>query len=73
MSWQTSRSALAAPRGPAGAPPSPVDGLGIRAPFLVVFAFALVAPIGYAIYLSLFREQLIGGNSFVAFGTTGRR
>ena len=33
----------------------------------MVFAFALVAPIGYAIYLSLFREQLIGGNSFVAF------
>jgi multiple sugar transport system permease protein len=42
-------------------------GWGFVAPFLVVFAFALVAPIGYAIYLSLFREQLIGGNSFVAF------
>jgi multiple sugar transport system permease protein len=42
-------------------------GWGFVAPFLVVFAFALVAPIGYAIYLSLFRQQLIGGNSFVAF------
>ena len=42
-------------------------GWGFVAPFLVVFAFALVAPIGYAVYLSLFREQLIGGNSFVAF------
>src|ERR1700722_363198 len=42
-------------------------GWGFVAPFLVVFVFALVAPIGYAIYLSLFREQLIGGNSFVAF------
>jgi multiple sugar transport system permease protein len=42
-------------------------GWGFVAPFLVVFAFGLVAPIGYAIYLSLFREQLIGGNSFAAF------
>ncbi len=40
-------------------------GWGFVGPFLLVFAFALVAPIGYAIYLSLFRDQLIGGNSFV--------
>ena len=40
-------------------------GWGFVGPFMVVFAFALVAPIGYAIYLSLFRQQLIGGNSFV--------
>ena len=40
-------------------------GWGFVGPFLVVFAFALVAPIGYAIYLSLFRQQLIGGNAFV--------
>jgi multiple sugar transport system permease protein len=37
------------------------------APFLAVFAFALVAPIAYAIYLSLFRQQLIGGNTLVWF------
>jgi multiple sugar transport system permease protein len=42
-------------------------GWGFVGPFLAVFAFALVAPIGYAIYLSLFRDQLIGGNSFVWF------
>src|SRR6202034_3191636 len=42
-------------------------GWGFVAPFLVVFVFALVAPIGYAVSLSLFREQLIGGNSFVWF------
>jgi multiple sugar transport system permease protein len=42
-------------------------GWGFVGPFLAVFAFALVAPIGYAIYLSLFRQQLIGGNSFVWF------
>lgn len=40
-------------------------GWGFVGPFLAVFAFALVAPVGYAIYLSLFRQQLIGGNSFV--------
>src|SRR5215469_14734433 len=40
-------------------------GLGFIAPFLVAFTIALVAPLGYAIYLSLFRQQLIGGNTFV--------
>jgi len=34
-------------------------------PFLVVFLAMLVLPLGYAAYLSLFREQLVGGNSFV--------
>src|SRR6516165_10283343 len=40
-------------------------GWGFVAPFLIVFAVVLVAPVCYAIYLSLFRQQLIGGNSFV--------
>jgi multiple sugar transport system permease protein len=40
-------------------------GWAFVGPFLVVFAFALIVPIGYAIYLSLFRQQLIGGNVFV--------
>lgn len=35
------------------------------APFLVVFVAMLVVPLVYAGYLSLFREQLIGGTSFV--------
>jgi multiple sugar transport system permease protein len=35
------------------------------APFLVVFVTMLVVPLGYAAYLSLFREQLIGGTVFV--------
>jgi multiple sugar transport system permease protein len=39
-------------------------GWGFVGPFLVVFAFALVAPIGYAVYLSLFQDKLIGGNRF---------
>src|SRR6266508_2805820 len=35
-------------------------------PFLAVFALTFLAPIGYAIYLSLFREQaFFGGHVFV--------
>ncbi|GLI02030.1 carbohydrate ABC transporter permease [Phytohabitans aurantiacus] len=34
------------------------------APFLVVFVAMLVVPLAYAGYLSLFREQLIGGTTF---------
>lgn len=40
-------------------------GLGFVLPFLVIFVLVLVAPVIYAIYLSLFRDQLIGGNFFV--------
>jgi len=40
-------------------------GWGFIGPFLAVFALVFLAPIGYAIYLSLFRNRLIGGNSFV--------
>lgn len=34
-------------------------------PFLLVFAFVFLAPIAYSIYLSFFRNQLVGGNRFV--------
>ncbi|MET3422718.1 multiple sugar transport system permease protein [Actinoplanes tereljensis] len=34
-------------------------------PFMLVFAFVFLAPIAYTIYLSLYRNQLVGGNSFV--------
>ncbi|WP_250034921.1 carbohydrate ABC transporter permease [Paractinoplanes maris] len=34
-------------------------------PFMIVFALVFLAPIVYAIYLSLFRNRLIGGNAFV--------
>jgi len=36
-------------------------------PFLVVFVAMLVVPLVYAAYLSLFREQLIGGTVFAGF------
>jgi len=34
-------------------------------PFVVVFLVLLVVPLVYSGYLSLFREQLVGGNTFV--------
>jgi len=34
-------------------------------PFLVVFALVFLAPLAYSVYLSLFRQQLVGGNAFV--------
>ncbi|NDL55872.1 carbohydrate ABC transporter permease [Phytoactinopolyspora mesophila] len=40
-------------------------GWGFMGPFMVVFALVFLAPIAYSIYLSLFREQMIGGNTFV--------
>ncbi|MEU7750270.1 sugar ABC transporter permease [Micromonospora sp. NPDC049171] len=36
-------------------------------PFAVVFLAFLIAPLGYALYLSLFQKKLIGGTSFVLF------
>ncbi|MEU7867269.1 sugar ABC transporter permease [Dactylosporangium sp. NPDC049140] len=35
------------------------------APFMTVFALVFLAPIGYSIYLSLYRTRLIGGTTFV--------
>jgi multiple sugar transport system permease protein len=61
-------AAQAAPRGdrPIRRDKRRWTGWGFVLPFLIVFALVLVAPVVYAIYLSLFKEQMIGGNSFVA-------
>jgi multiple sugar transport system permease protein len=40
-------------------------GWGFVWPFMAVFALVFLAPIVYSIYLSLFRNQLVGGNAFV--------
>ena len=40
-------------------------GLAFVAPFLLVFLLVFIAPVVYSIFLSLFREQLVGGNAFV--------
>ncbi|MEU0546434.1 sugar ABC transporter permease [Micromonospora sp. NPDC005979] len=36
-------------------------------PFAIVFLAFLIAPLAYALYLSLFQKKLIGGTSFVLF------
>lgn len=41
------------------------SGWAFVGPFMAVFALVFLAPIVYSIYLSLFRKQLVGGNSFV--------
>ncbi|WP_030900670.1 carbohydrate ABC transporter permease [Streptomyces sp. NRRL F-5126] len=56
-------SARSRPRGPGRS--RRWIGWGFVAPFAVVFALVFLAPIGYSIYLSLYRDQLIGGNHFV--------
>ncbi len=65
--------------GVTGAPPLKLrphrrrwTGWAFVGPFMIVFAFALVAPLVYAIYLSLFRDQLIGGNAFVGLANYGQ-
>jgi multiple sugar transport system permease protein len=35
------------------------------APFMLVFVAMIIVPVAYALYLSLFRDQLVGGNMFV--------
>ncbi|GAA2239294.1 sugar ABC transporter permease [Herbiconiux moechotypicola] len=40
-------------------------GWGFVAPFMIVFLAVLVAPVIYAIVLTLFRTQLVGGSAFV--------
>ncbi|WP_221353762.1 carbohydrate ABC transporter permease [Streptomyces beigongshangae] len=40
-------------------------GWGFIGPFVAVFTLVFLAPIVYSIYLSLFRDQLIGGTQFV--------
>ena len=42
-------------------------GLLFTAPFLIVFLAFFVSPLAYAAYLSLFREQLVGGTVFAGF------
>jgi multiple sugar transport system permease protein len=44
-----------------------VTGWLFMAPFTLVFLTFLVAPLGYAAYLSLFQKSIIGGTKFVLF------
>lgn len=40
-------------------------GLLFAAPFALLFLLLFILPLGYAFYLSLYREQLVGGTAFV--------
>ncbi|WP_425954061.1 carbohydrate ABC transporter permease [Xylanimonas sp. McL0601] len=73
-----SSTTTAAPRGAARPPvaaasrrrsslkrPEKIAGYLFVTPFLVVFLAMIVMPLVYSGYLSLFREQLVGGNAFV--------
>ncbi|MBT2500872.1 sugar ABC transporter permease [Agromyces sp. ISL-38] len=42
-------------------------GWQFTAPFAIVFVLVFIAPLGYALYLSVFQNKLIGGNAFVGF------
>jgi multiple sugar transport system permease protein len=42
-----------------------VAGFLFTAPFMALFVALFIAPLAYALYLSLFREQLVGGTTFV--------
>ncbi|WP_031002442.1 carbohydrate ABC transporter permease [Streptomyces sp. NRRL F-5727] len=46
-------------------------GWGFVGPFVAVFTLVFLAPIGYAVYLSLFQDRLIGGTSFVGLDNYG--
>src|SRR3954462_12068343 len=40
-------------------------GVLFTLPFMLLFLAFFIAPLVYALYLSLYREQLVGGNAFV--------
>ncbi|MFD5029331.1 carbohydrate ABC transporter permease [Streptomyces sp. NPDC058220] len=62
----TSPPAVASPRPQAWQPSHHSRyGYAFFAPFLVVFLVVIVAPLLYAVYLSLFQDRLVGGNVFV--------
>lgn len=55
----------AAPRTPRRRTRRSWVGWGFVGPFMAVFALVFLAPIAYSLYISLFRQQMVGGNQFV--------
>jgi multiple sugar transport system permease protein len=43
------------------------SGLAFVTPFMIIFTLFMVAPLGYAVYQSLYTTKLIGGTSFSGF------
>jgi multiple sugar transport system permease protein len=64
---------IAAPAHSPGRRPRPErHGYLFVAPFLLLFAAMLILPLLYAAYLSLFRDRLIGGTTFVGLSNYTR-
>jgi multiple sugar transport system permease protein len=61
----TTTTTRRAPGGRTKAAPHGLAGFLFTLPFMVLFLAFFIAPLLYALYLSLYRQQLIGGNSFV--------
>jgi multiple sugar transport system permease protein len=47
-------------------------GYVFAAPFMTCFALLFVLPLGYALYLSLFKNQLVGGTAFTGLSNYAR-
>src|SRR6478735_591863 len=47
-------------------------GWAFVGPFMIVFLAVLVAPVVYALVLTLFRQQMVGGNAFVGLANYGQ-
>jgi multiple sugar transport system permease protein len=47
-------------------------GYVFAAPFMACFALLFVLPLGYALYLSLFKNQLVGGTAFTGLSNYAR-
>jgi multiple sugar transport system permease protein len=45
-----------------------LTGWAFIAPFAIIFLALLIAPLFYAMYLSLFQKSIVGGTRFVLFG-----
>ena len=45
-----------------------LTGWAFIAPFAIIFLALLIAPLFYALYLSLFQKSIVGGTRFVLFG-----
>jgi multiple sugar transport system permease protein len=43
------------------------SGLAFVTPFMIIFTLFMIAPLGYAIYLSLYTTKLIGGTKYSGF------
>ncbi|WP_156761430.1 carbohydrate ABC transporter permease [Microbacterium karelineae] len=65
MSQAARAAAPTAPRRPRRSARGRWTGWGFLAPFALVFALVFIAPILYALWLSLFHTQMVGGTRFV--------